>query len=43
MEAHRLLGPGLLESPYEQCLALELSLRNLSIGGKFPFQLYIKA
>ena len=29
LEVHRHLGPGLLESAYEQCLALELS-RNRS-------------
>jgi GxxExxY protein len=32
IEVHRALGPGLLESAYEQCLARELSLRNI------PFQ-----
>ena len=30
IEVHRHLGPGLLESAYEQCLAHELGLRNLS-------------
>ncbi len=29
IEVHRHLGPGLLESTYEQCLCHELSLRNL--------------
>lgn len=29
-EVHRAIGPGLLESAYEQCLAHELSLRNLA-------------
>lgn len=29
IEVHRALGPGLLESAYEECLAFELSLRNL--------------
>ena len=28
MEVHRALGPGLLESTYEHCLARELSLRS---------------
>lgn len=32
IEVHRALGPGLLESAYEQCLARELVLRNI------PFQ-----
>ena len=30
IEVHRELGPGLLESAYEQCLCHELSLRGLS-------------
>jgi GxxExxY protein len=29
IEVHRVLGPGLLESAYEQCLARELSLRGV--------------
>jgi GxxExxY protein len=29
IEVHRALGPGLLESVYEQCLAQELSLRGI--------------
>jgi len=29
IEVHRELGPGLLESSYEQCLCRELSLRNI--------------
>jgi len=30
IDVHRALGPGLLESAYEQCLCHELSLRNIS-------------
>ncbi len=30
IEVHRHLGPGLLESAYEECLCRELSLRKLS-------------
>ena len=30
IEVHRTLGPGLLESAYEDCLALEMTLRHLS-------------
>ncbi|MBK9712834.1 MAG: GxxExxY protein [Kouleothrix sp.] len=30
IEVHRTLGPGLLESAYEQCLCRELSLRRLA-------------
>ena len=29
MEVHRALGPGLLESVYQACLARELQLRNI--------------
>ena len=29
IEVHRVLGPGLLESAYEECLARELTLRGL--------------
>ncbi len=29
IEVHRLLGPGLLESAYEECLARELALRGI--------------
>ncbi len=29
MEVHRLTGPGLPESAYEQCLCHELSLRGI--------------
>ena len=32
MEVHRVLGPGLLESTYEQCLARELSLAKIELG-----------
>jgi GxxExxY protein len=31
IEVHKQLGPGLLESVYEECLAQELRLRNLSV------------
>ena len=32
LKVHRTLGPGLLESAYEHCLAHELKARGLSIG-----------
>ena len=32
IEVHRYLGPGLLESAYEECLCHELHLRGLSFG-----------
>jgi GxxExxY protein len=31
IEVHKILGPGLLESAYEECLAHELRLRGLSV------------
>lgn len=31
LKVHRALGPGLLESAYEQCLAHELQLRGLKV------------
>jgi len=31
IEVHKTLGPGLLESAYEQCLCHELNLRDLSL------------
>ena len=31
MEVHKRLGPGLLESAYEECLSPELQLRNLRV------------
>lgn len=30
IEVHRVLGPGLLESVYEECLAVELGLREVA-------------
>ena len=32
IEVHRVLGPGLLESAYEECLCFELKNRNISYG-----------
>jgi GxxExxY protein len=31
LAVHRALGPGLLESAYQQCMAIELSLSGLSV------------
>ena len=36
IEVHRALGPGLLESAYEACLAFELTERGLSIERQKP-------
>ena len=35
IEVHKILGPGLLESVYEECLFYELNLRKLNIDGQF--------
>ncbi len=36
IEVHRSLGPGLLESTYQQCLACELSHNNIPFMVEFP-------
>lgn len=36
IEVHKTLGPGLLESAYEQCLCHELNLRGLSFESQKP-------
>lgn len=36
MEVHRALGPGLLESAYEACLAFELVERGLQVEQQKP-------
>lgn len=36
IEVHRVLGPGLLESTYEQCLAFELRERGLKVELQKP-------
>ncbi len=36
IEVHRQLGPGLLESAYEECLAYELSLRDVPFERQKP-------
>ncbi len=36
IEVHRLLGPGLLESTYQSCLAWELQARGLDIVAQKP-------
>ena len=42
IEVHRLLGPGLLESAYEECLYKELSLRNLHVERQKPIPVVYK-
>lgn len=39
IEVHRQLGPGFLESAYEQALRIELSKRNLRFESQKPVQL----
>jgi GxxExxY protein len=43
IEVHRALGPGLLESAYEQCLCHELSLRNISFRRQVELPVQYKA
>jgi GxxExxY protein len=42
IEVHRHLGPGLLESAYQACLARELDLRGLAFVQEKPFSLEYK-
>jgi len=42
IEVHRHLGPGLLESAYEQCLCHELSLTGLSFARQRPLPVTYK-
>jgi GxxExxY protein len=42
IEVHRVLGPGLLESAYEECLAHELSLHKVSFQRQLPLPVTYK-
>lgn len=42
IEVHRNLGPGLLESAYQQCLARELALREIPYYREWPLPLEYK-
>ncbi len=42
IEVHRTLGPGLLESAYEECLARELTLRNIPFEQQKPLPVVYK-
>ncbi len=42
IEVHRYLGPGLLESAYEECLCHELALRKISFKRQFPLPISYK-
>ncbi len=42
IEVHRVLGPGLLESAYEQCLCHELSLRGIHFTRQITLPIHYK-
>ena len=42
IEVHRLLGPGLLESTYEECLVYELTSLGLKVDRQKPLPLEYK-
>ncbi len=42
IEVHRVLGPGLLESAYEECLCHELGLRGISFDRQKPLPIEYK-
>jgi GxxExxY protein len=42
IEVHRELGPGLMESAYEECLCHELHLRNLNFQRQLPLPVQYK-
>jgi GxxExxY protein len=42
IEVHKRLGPGLLESAYEECLCHELTVRNMNFERQKPIPLVYK-
>ncbi len=42
IEVHRHLGPGLLESAYEECLCKELEIRNIAFQRQKPLAVVYK-
>ncbi len=42
IEVHKVLGPGLLESAYEECLAHELKLRGIAFERQRPLPVAYK-
>ncbi|MCP3677505.1 MAG: GxxExxY protein [Deltaproteobacteria bacterium] len=42
IEVHRILGPGLLEESYKQCLAHELRLQGIQFGVEVPLPVEYK-
>jgi GxxExxY protein len=43
IEVHRALGPGLLESAYEECLCFELKSHGLSFARQLPLPVVYKS
>jgi GxxExxY protein len=43
IEVHKALGPGLLESAYEECLAHELLIANVSFERQVPLPIAYKS
>ena len=43
IEVHRLLGPGLLESTYEECLCLELTILGIPFERQVPLPIVYKS
>ena len=43
LEVHRNLGPGLLESTYEQCLAYEMKAAGMAFKLQYPLPVQYKA
>lgn len=42
IEVHRVLGPGLLESAYEECICRELSVRGIAFQRQVPLPIAYK-
>src|SRR5437879_4969818 len=42
IEVHRILGPGYLESIYEEALCIELTLRNIPFRRQVPISVFYK-
>jgi GxxExxY protein len=43
IEVHKLLGPGLLESAYEDCMIYELKIRGLNVERQKPVPVVYKS
>ena len=42
IEVHKVLGPGLIESAYEECLCRELALRGIGVERQLPLPVEYK-